>query len=78
MDGMQSPYMTIKEIMAFLKRSRAQVDRYRSQPQYAFPEAFSLSGAERGGSILYLRTEFLEWCRTRPRRKLRPPADASV
>jgi hypothetical protein len=54
MDGMRSPYMTIKEIMAFLKRSRAQVDRYRSLRKYACPEAISLSGAEFGGSILYL------------------------
>jgi predicted DNA-binding transcriptional regulator AlpA len=75
MDGMQSIYMTVKEIMAFLRRSRAQVDRYRKLD--GFPEAIVPSGTESGG-VLYLRTEIFDWCRSRPRRILRPPADASV
>jgi hypothetical protein len=74
MDGMQNIYMTIKEIMTFLRRSRAQVDRYRAKPKYGFPEAIVPSGSDTGG-VLYLRTEVFDWSRNRPRRILRPPAD---
>jgi hypothetical protein len=71
MDGMQT-YWTIKEVMAFLRRSRAQVDRYRKLA--GFPEAIVPSGTENGG-VLYLRAEIFDWSRNRPRRILRPPAD---
>ena len=51
MDGMQSIYWTIKEVMAFLRRGRAQIDRYRKLP--GFPEAIVPSGTGSGG-VLFL------------------------
>lgn len=71
MDGDDSIFVTIKEMMQILKRSRAQVDRYRRQS--SFPDGFVPHGAGNGG-VLYLRSEFFEWMRTRPRRRPRPPA----
>jgi predicted DNA-binding transcriptional regulator AlpA len=66
MDGMQvTVYWTIKEVMAFLRRSRPQIDRYRKQP--GFPEAIVPSGTSTGG-VLFLKHEVVDWANSRPRR----------
>jgi predicted DNA-binding transcriptional regulator AlpA len=74
MDGMQSVYMTMKEVMAFFRRSRPQIDRYRQRSD--FPKPIGLSVTDRG-ALLFLRNEIVDYGRTRPRRALRPPADDS-
>ena len=74
MDGMQSVYMTMKEVMAFFRRSRPQIDRYRLLPD--FPKPIGLSETDRG-ALLFLRCEIFEYGQSRPRRTLRPPADDS-
>jgi predicted DNA-binding transcriptional regulator AlpA len=75
MDGMQSVYMTMKEVMGFLRRGRAQIDRYRQRPD--FPKPIGLSETGRG-ALLFLRHEIVEWAKNRLCRTLRPPADDSV
>ena len=67
MDGTQSVYYTVKEIQQLLKRSRAQIDRYRRDRE--FPEAIVPSGTQNGG-VLYLRAEVHEWLKNRPLRAL--------
>ena len=74
MDGMQSIYWTLKEVMAFLRRSRAQVDRYRLLP--SFPQPIVLAGAG-SGALLFPKHDIIEWANSRPRRAPRPPADDS-
>lgn len=61
-DELKSVYYSIGDIMKLLKRSRAQVDRYRTLP--GFPTAIIPSGARSGGK-LYLRSEVNEWLKSR-------------
>ena len=73
MDGMQTVHMTMKEVMAFFRRSRPQIDRYRQKPD--FPKPIGLSETDHG-ALLFLRSEVLDYAKSRPRRTLRPPADS--
>lgn len=65
--------MTMKDVCAFLRRSRDRVDRYRPRPDFPKPIGRSATGL---GSLLFLRAGILDWCANRSRRMLKPPTDA--
>jgi len=68
----ESIYITLKEVCGILRRSRAQVDRYRrNEPD--FPKPLVLSET-RPGTLLFLKAEIFEWIANRTRRTLRPEA----
>lgn len=71
MDGLESVFLSMKEVLKLIGLSRAHVDRLRRQR--LFPDSFELTGAPRG-KIGFLRSEILEWISTRRRRTLTPLA----
>jgi hypothetical protein len=86
MDGSLGVYMTYEEVLAFLRRSRPQVDRYRD-PKYCadhrlppFPVPIRPGGYTddgRGlGSMLFLRHEIFDYASSR-RLTPEPPTSAS-
>jgi hypothetical protein len=86
MDDSTSIYMTYREVLAFLRRSRPQGDRYRD-PKYCaehrlppFPEPIRPGGYSddgRGlGSMLFLRHEIIDYAKSL-RVRFTTPADAS-
>ena len=75
MDGIESVYFTMKEVMAYFRRSRPQIDRYRKRPDFPKPIGFSESSH---GALLFLKCEIFDYAKTLPRRTLRPLADNSV
>jgi predicted DNA-binding transcriptional regulator AlpA len=74
MDGMQSDYMTMKQVMAHFGKSRPTIDRWRQKR--GFPASVDPNGTG-FGPLMFPRREVYEWETTRPRRTLRPPADDS-
>jgi predicted DNA-binding transcriptional regulator AlpA len=74
MDGIESIFISKKEACKLVGLSIAQVDRLRRAGD--FPSSYELTGAP-NGKIGLLRSEVSDWCLTRKKRKLRPPADDS-
>ena len=58
-----SIFITIKGMCVLFDRGRAQVDRYRKLPD--FPSPIMLSGNRRYGKLLFLKSEVLDWIRSR-------------
>jgi len=73
MDGNDSIFVSLKEACRIVGLSRAQVDRLRRAGD--FPTSFELTGAP-NGKVGIIRSELFQWCSTRRRRTLRPPADS--
>ena len=71
MDGSQSVFTSMKEVLKFIGLSRAHVDRMRRKGD--FPTSFELTGAP-NGKVGFLRSEVLDWVSSRRRRTLTPLA----
>ena len=71
MEGTQSVFLSMKEVLKLVGLGRAHVDRLRRQG--LFPDSYELTGAPRG-KIGFLRHEVLEWLKNRRKRVLRPLA----
>ena len=59
---MESPYWVTKEVLAYFKRSRQTLDRWRRQ--FGFPEPVHFAGHPRG-PCHYIIIEVLEWAERR-------------
>ena len=75
MDGILSVFVSKKEACAMVGLSIPQVDRLRRAG--LFPDSFELTGAP-NGKVGFLRSKILDWCASRQKRTLRPPADDSL
>jgi predicted DNA-binding transcriptional regulator AlpA len=77
MDGSLHTFWTLKEVCAYLRRARAQVDRYRRDDP-TFPKPFRLGEQDRG-TLLFHTHKIIAWATTRPPAKglKPPPADDS-
>jgi predicted DNA-binding transcriptional regulator AlpA len=75
MDGIESVFLTKREVCKLVSLSPAHIDRLERSAR--FPTRFSLTGAT-NGKVGWLRGEILEWCAARVRRTLKPLADDSV
>ena len=74
MDGIESVFLTKRDVCKLVSLSPAHIDRLERMQR--FPTRFSLTGA-RNGKVGWARNEVLEWCAARVRRTLKPLADDS-